>query len=102
MKTSKNKEESTGDTTPSAKKGFDTNTIRPELAEMIKRHSFALDEKRPEAVAKRQQKNQRTARANVEDLCDAGSFIEYGVMAIAAQRGRRSEEELISKTPADG
>jgi len=80
----------------------ETKPIRPELAEMIKRHSFALDEKRPDAVAKRQQKNQRTARANVEDLCDAGSLIEYGALAIAAQRGRRSEEDLISKTPADG
>ncbi len=102
MKTSKGKEDTAGNTNPSVKKGIDANTIRPELAEMIERHSFALDEKRAEAVAKRQQKNQRTARANIEDLCDAGSFIEYGVMAIAAQRGRRSEEDLISKTPADG
>jgi acetyl-CoA carboxylase carboxyltransferase component len=53
-------------------------------------------------VAKRQQKNQRTARANVHDLCDSGSFIEYGALAIAAQRGRRSVDDLISKTPADG
>jgi acetyl-CoA carboxylase carboxyltransferase component len=84
------------------KKETDAKTIRPELAEMIKRHAFGLDENRPEAVAKRQQKNQRTARSNVEDLCDAGSFIEYGALAIAAQRGRRSEEDLISKTPTDG
>lgn len=84
------------------KKEIDENTMRPELAEMIKRHSFGLDENRPDAVEKRQKKNQRTARANVEDLCDAGSFIEYGALAIAAQRGRRSEEDLISKTPADG
>jgi len=84
------------------KKDTDTKTIRPELAEMIKRHAFGLDENRPDAVAKRQKKNQRTARANVEDLCDAESFIEYGALAIAAQRGRRSEEDLISKTPADG
>lgn len=83
-------------------KETETKTVRPELAEMIKRQSFGLDENRPEAVAKRRQKNQRTARANVEDLCDAGSFIEYGALAIAAQRGRRSEEDLLSKTPADG
>jgi len=102
MKTSKDKEEPKGNTDTSVKKGVDTNTVRPELAEMIKRHSFALDEKRPEAVAKRQQKKQRTARSNVNDLCDNGSFIEYGTLAIAAQRGRRSEEDLISKTPADG
>ena len=68
MKTVKDKEET------------DTKPIRPELAEMIKRHAFGLDENRPEAVAKRQQKNQRTARANVEDFCDAGSFIEYGAL----------------------
>ena len=83
-------------------KDTETKPISPDLAEMLKRQSFGLDENRPEAVAKRQQKNQRTARANVEDLCDAGSFIEYGALAIAAQRGRRSEEDLLSKTPADG
>ncbi|MFW6237263.1 MAG: hypothetical protein ACOC3F_02655, partial [Desulfosudaceae bacterium] len=56
---------------------------RPELAAMIRRHAFGLDENRPAAVAKRQQKNQRTARANVMDLCDADSFIEYGALAVA-------------------
>ena len=84
------------------KKETETKQMRPELAEMIKRHSFGLDKNRPEAVTKRQQKNQRTARANIDDLCDTESFIEYGALAIAAQRGRRSEEDLISKTPADG
>ncbi|MFA5322101.1 MAG: carboxyl transferase domain-containing protein [Smithella sp.] len=83
-------------------KETEAKTIRPELAEMITRQSFCLDENRPDATAKRQRKNQRTARANVEDLCDVGSLIEYGALAIAAQRGRRSEEDLISKTPADG
>ena len=76
--------------------------IRPELAEMIQRHSYGLDENRPDAVERRSKKNQRTARANVEDLCDPGSFIEYGALAIAAQRRRRSEEDLIARTPADG
>jgi len=84
------------------KEETDPEAIRPELAEMIKRHAFGLDENRPEAVAKRKQKNLNTARANVEDVCDAGSFIEYGALAVAAQRGRRSEEDLIRKTPADG
>jgi acetyl-CoA carboxylase carboxyltransferase component len=69
---------------------------------MIKRHSFGLDENRPDAVAKREQSNRRTARANVYDLCDADCFIEYGALAIAAQRGRRSVDDLMSKTPADG
>ncbi|ESP62601.1 Biotin carboxylase [Smithella sp. ME-1] len=84
------------------KKETDIKTIRHELAEMIRRHAYGLDENRPDAVAKRQKKNQRTARTNVDDLCDSGSFIEYGGLAIAAQRGRRSEEDLINKTPADG
>ena len=102
MKTSKDKEEAEQKSASSSRKETDTNTLRPELIEMIKRQAFGLDENRPDAVAKRQKKNQRTARTNVDDLCDAGSFIEYGALAIAAQRGRRSEEDLISKTPADG
>jgi len=84
-----------------AKEG-DAQPIRPALAELIERQSFLLDERRPEAVARRQEKNQRTARSNVEDFCDSGTFIEYGALAIAAQRQRRSTEDLISKTPADG
>lgn len=86
----------------SVPEGAASRPLRPELAEMIRRHAFGLDENRPGAVNKRQQKNQRTARSNVNDLCDPGSFIEYGALAVAAQRGRRSEEDLISKTPADG
>ena len=82
------------------KKGGET--IRPDLAEVKERHAFGLDECRPEAVAVRKSRNQRTARAYIQELYDPDSFIEYGALAIAAQRGRRSEEELIRKTPADG
>ncbi|MHB1127883.1 MAG: carboxyl transferase domain-containing protein [Bacillota bacterium] len=81
---------------------IDLDAIRPDLAEVIARHAFGLDENRPEAVAKRHAKGQRTARENIEDLCDPGSFIEYGALTIAAQRSRRSIENLIRKTPADG
>ena len=103
MKTSKDKEETAAEkNAPPVKKETDSNSIRPELAEVIARHAFGLDENRPDAVDKRQKKNQRTARANVEDLCDTGGFVEYGALAIAAQRGRRSLDDLISKTPADG
>lgn len=76
--------------------------IRPELAELEERLSFGLDAHRPEAVDRRHQKNQRTARENIDDLCDDGSFIEYGALAVAAQRQRRSAADLIAKTPADG
>jgi acetyl-CoA carboxylase carboxyltransferase component len=79
-----------------------SDPIRPELSELIERTSFGLDENRPDAVERRKKKNQRTTRTNVEDLCDPGSFIEYGALAIAAQRSRRTEEDLIVRTPADG
>jgi acetyl-CoA carboxylase carboxyltransferase component len=87
--------------TPTDKKS-NLDQIRPELAEVIQRHSFSLDENRADFVAKRKQKNQRTARTNVEDLCDKDGFIEYGELTLAAQRERRSLDDLIRKTPADG
>jgi acetyl-CoA carboxylase carboxyltransferase component len=75
---------------------------RPDLTEVKRRRSLLLDEARPDAVAKRRALDRRTARENIEDLCDLGSFSEYGGLAIAAQRLRRPVEELIEKTPADG
>ena len=61
-----------------------------------------LDAARPEAKAKRHALGLRTARENIADLCDDGSFIEYGALAVAAQRSRRSADDLIKNTPADG
>jgi acetyl-CoA carboxylase carboxyltransferase component len=86
----------------SVDKEMNLDSIRADLSEVIERHSLGLDERRPEAVARRQQKNQRTARANIKDLCDDDRFIEYGALTIAAQRERRSLDDLISRTPADG
>jgi acetyl-CoA carboxylase carboxyltransferase component len=60
------------------------------------------DSGRPDAVAGRHAKGYRTARENLDDLCDPGSFVEYGQLAVAAQRQRRSLEELRGSTPADG
>lgn len=76
--------------------------MRQDLREAIDRHALTLDLHRPEAVAKRHALGQRTARENIADLCDEGSFIEYGALAYAAQRGRRSEDDLTRNTPADG
>ena len=76
--------------------------LRADLQEVIARHAFTLDAARPEAVAKRHALGLRTARENVADLCDEGSFIEYGALAIAAQRSRRSLDDLVRNTPADG
>ncbi|MBO9559916.1 MAG: carbamoyl-phosphate synthase large subunit [Caulobacter sp.] len=81
---------------------IDPDAIRPDHAEVIARHRFTLDEARPEAVAKRRKTGHRTARENIEDLIDPGSFLEYGALAIAAQKRRRSTEDLIAATPADG
>jgi acetyl-CoA carboxylase carboxyltransferase component/biotin carboxyl carrier protein len=76
--------------------------VRPDLAEVLARHTVGHDAARPEAVARRRATGQRTARENVDDLCDPGSFIEYGALVLAAQRQRRSVDDLIAKTPADG
>jgi acetyl-CoA carboxylase carboxyltransferase component len=76
--------------------------IRPDLAEVVARHSVGLDAARPEAVARRRAVSRRTARENVTDLLDDGSFVEYGPVVIAPQRRRRALEDLIARTPADG
>jgi methylmalonyl-CoA carboxyltransferase 12S subunit len=75
---------------------------RDDLAEVLARRARTQDEARPDAVRRRHAAGGRTARENVEDLVDPGSFVEYGRFAIAAQRGRRDVEELIARTPADG
>jgi acetyl-CoA carboxylase carboxyltransferase component len=75
---------------------------RPDLAALLDRHALALDDARPDAVAKRHERGRRTARENLEDLLDAGSFVEYGPLVFAAQERRRPREELIRRTPADG
>jgi acetyl/propionyl-CoA carboxylase alpha subunit/acetyl-CoA carboxylase carboxyltransferase component len=81
---------------------LDLAHIRADLAEVLERHARLTDARRPEAVAKRRKTGQRTVRENLADLLDADSFIEYGAMALAAQRRRRSPEELLELSPADG
>jgi acetyl/propionyl-CoA carboxylase alpha subunit len=80
----------------------DLDHIRQDLADVLDRHHAISDEGRPHAVEKRHRKGKRTARENLGDLLDAGSFQEYGAMALAAQRRRRSAEELQTLSPADG
>ena len=80
----------------------DVDTIRPDLAETLARQSLTRDAARPEMVERRHREHRRTARENIDDLCDPGSFTEYGSLAIAAQRNRRDLQELIERTPADG
>ena len=80
----------------------DPELVRPDLQELLDRQLATLDAGRPQVVERRHGQGRRTARENIDDLCDPGSFIEYGSLAIAAQRGRRPVEELIERTPADG
>jgi acetyl-CoA carboxylase carboxyltransferase component len=75
---------------------------REDLARVHERHELGLDHRRPDAVAKRHALQRRTARENLNDLLDDGSFVEYGPLMFAAQEQRRSRQELIERTPADG
>ena len=76
--------------------------VRPDLAEVRERHRIGLDEGRPEVTERRHAAGRRTARENIADLADPGSFTEYGALTIAAQRRRRPLDDLIARTPADG
>ncbi len=75
---------------------------RADLAELRARRTLTEDAARPEAVERRHAAGGRTARENLADLVDEGSFVEYGRFAIAAQRGRRELDDLVARTPADG
>ncbi len=81
---------------------LDAAAERKDLAAVRARHEIGLDPARPEAVARRHERGRRTARENLADLLDDGSFVEYGPLLFAAQEQRRSREELIARTPADG
>ncbi|NBS98683.1 MAG: carbamoyl-phosphate synthase large subunit, partial [Betaproteobacteria bacterium] len=81
---------------------IDPDRIRPDLAAALARHALTLDHARPDAIARRHASLGRSARENIEDLVDPDSFIEYGALAIAAQRSRHAVEQLQRTTPADG
>ena len=85
-----------------SKQTVDLDHIRADLAEVIERHEIGLDAARPEAVAKRRKTGHLTARECLGLLVDEDSFVEYGPLVIAAQRRRRTVEDLIQNTPADG
>ena len=76
--------------------------LRADLAELLRRKALTEDAGRPEVVTRRHAAGGRTARENISDLVDDGSFVEYGRFAIAAQRQRRSLDDLVERTPGDG
>ncbi len=79
-----------------------TGLDRGDLRDVLDRHLLGLDAARPDAVERRRAKGRRTARENIADLVDEGSFVEYGPLTIAAQSRRREHLDLITRTPADG
>jgi len=76
--------------------------LRDDLTELLRRRALTEDVARPEAVAGRHERGGRTARENLADLIDDGSWVEYGRYVTAAQRQRRDADDLISSTPGDG
>jgi acetyl-CoA carboxylase carboxyltransferase component len=90
------RESATGAREPSA------GLPREDLEAVRHRHRLTLDGARPEAVKQRHERGRRTARENLADLIDDGTLVEYGPLMFAAQERRRSKDELIARTPADG
>jgi acetyl-CoA carboxylase carboxyltransferase component len=87
---------------PSAAATEDPDATRADLAAVRERHELGLDAARPQAVARRRKRGRRTARENLADLLDEDTYVEYRPLVFAAQERRRSREELIAATPADG
>jgi acetyl-CoA carboxylase carboxyltransferase component len=90
------------DDVPQAAAASADDGVRADLEAVRERHAVGLDAARPEAVARRREAGRRTARENLQELLDDGSYVEYGPLLFAAQESRRSREELIARTPADG
>jgi acetyl-CoA carboxylase carboxyltransferase component len=78
------------------------SSIRGDLNALLEREQYIFDNARPEAIAKRHQLGRQSARENIQRLFDDGSFVEYGGLAFAAQSNRRSRDDLMANTPADG
>ncbi len=78
------------------------NPTRKDLKELQERQKYLTDKSRAKAVEKRHLQGKRTARENIEDLCDSDTFQEIGSLIVAGQKGRKPLEELRKNTPADG
>jgi len=77
--------------------------LRPELSELLERRAWLADAARRTPSSGATPEGARTAREiRRRSLRDEGSFVEYGGLAIAAQRARHPWNELVGATPADG
>ncbi len=86
-------------TQPQPAINVDKNKVFEEFEDRL---NSTLDKGRPAPIAKHHARGYRSARENLEDLCDTDSFLEYGQLAVAAQRRRREFEDLKINTAADG
>lgn len=71
-------------------------------SELSNRLDKTSDAYRDAQQQKRRGKGFNTARENLSKLCDPKDFLEYGQLAVAAQRQRKNYETLQSETAADG
>jgi acetyl/propionyl-CoA carboxylase alpha subunit/acetyl-CoA carboxylase carboxyltransferase component len=84
-----------------AEAGLDPDRLRPDLANVQRLHALTLDGARSERVARRHATGHRTARENIGDLCDPGTFVEYGPLVIG-QGLKGTIEERLQYAPGDG
>ena len=85
------------------KRQFATSAATVPLTEELAERRHALsDAGRTGRVAKRHASGSRTARENVDDLLDDGSFSEIGGHALAAQHEMHDRAQLIDRSAADG
>ena len=80
---------------------LDLDTPRPDLAEVIRRRALTTDASRRKQVAKRHAQGGRSARENIYDLADEGSFVQYGSLAVG-QGLHGALDELLDYAPSDG
>jgi acetyl/propionyl-CoA carboxylase alpha subunit len=79
----------------------DLDRLRPDLAEVERRRALTTDEARAEVVAVHHAKGRRTARENIADLCDPGTFVQYGSLGVG-QGLVGNVDELLGYAPSDG
>lgn len=77
-------------------------TIRADLLDVLARRALTEDSARPDALEKLHARGGTSAREHIARIVDPGSFVEYGRFVTAAQESRRSTNELLDRTVADG
>ncbi len=80
----------------------DPDHVRADLQRLLDRRAAMTDEARPEGMERRHRRNRQTARENVAQLSDPGTFVEYGSLVVGAMRKRQTLKQLQQTTPADG